>query len=92
MKEQSKRQFIRSCFYLALSVVSFVITSLFAGCNKKEKSTSQTASIKQEKKERLTGKGTAANTEMQYSGQRRQASQISISRDISFGIDCDLRC
>jgi len=39
MKEKSRREFIRSCFYLAISGLSYSLFSLFAGCKEKERST-----------------------------------------------------
>lgn len=55
MKEQSRGQFIKTCFYLALSGLSSAFISLCAGCNKKEKSDN----TDNEKKERLMGEKTA---------------------------------
>ena len=40
MKDQSRRRFIKSCFYLAISGFSFALMSLFTGCKKKGNSTS----------------------------------------------------
>lgn len=54
MNKQSKRQFIKSCLYLALSGLSSVFISLCAGCNKKETSESLTDNSDSDNKELLT--------------------------------------
>jgi len=59
MKEQSRRQFIKSCFYLAILGFSPAFTSLCAGCKKKEKSTYLPDILGHDKKERLIVEGTA---------------------------------
>ncbi len=51
MKKRSRKQFITSGFYFILTVLSSVIMSLFAGCNKKEKS----LSLPDKKKEQIMG-------------------------------------
>ncbi|MBU4184867.1 MAG: radical SAM protein [Proteobacteria bacterium] len=59
MKKQSRRQFISSCFYWAISGFGFSFISFCAGCNEERKSTSQPGFIRHENKERLTVEGTA---------------------------------
>ena len=59
MKEQSRRQFINSCLYLAISGFGSAFISLCAGCKKEEKSTSLAGILDHEKKEGLTVEGTA---------------------------------
>jgi putative pyruvate formate lyase activating enzyme len=54
MKEQSRRQFINSCLYLAISGLGSAFISLCAGCKKEEKSTSIAGILDHEEKERLT--------------------------------------
>ena len=58
MKEQSRRQFIKSCFYLTLSVFSSAFISLFVGCRKKEESASLTDNPDRERERRSFAQGT----------------------------------
>jgi len=59
MKQQSRRQFINSCLYLAISGFGSAFMSLCTGCKKEEKSTSLAGILDHEKKERPTVEGTA---------------------------------
>jgi len=59
MKVQLRRQFIKSCFYLAISGFSSAFISLCAGCKKKEKPTSPPDIRDHDKKEQLIVEGTA---------------------------------
>lgn len=59
MKEQSRRQFIKSCLYLAISGFSSAFIPLCAGCKKEKKSTSLPDILDHEKKERLIVERTA---------------------------------
>ncbi|MBA7549865.1 hypothetical protein ES705_42363 [subsurface metagenome] len=59
MKEQSRRQFIKSFFYLAISAMGFAFISLCAGCKKKAKSISLHDIPGHENKNRFLTKRTA---------------------------------
>ncbi|MDY7033113.1 MAG: radical SAM protein [Thermodesulfobacteriota bacterium] len=54
MKDQSRRQFIQSCIYCALSGVISTSIPLIASCNKKEKSTSLINGLEREEKSRTS--------------------------------------
>ena len=59
MEEKSRRQFIKSCFYAAISGFSPAFISLRAGCKKNEKSTSMLDILDHENKEQFVVAGTA---------------------------------
>ncbi len=58
MKEQPRRQFIKSCSYLALSGLGFTLASLCPGCGRAEAPTSPLSAAKRKKKEQAA-EGTA---------------------------------
>jgi len=57
MKTQSTRQFIASCFYLALSGISTAFASLYSGCKEKDETQSKTARFENTKYGKTTMKG-----------------------------------
>lgn len=59
MKQQSRRQFIESCLYLAISGFGCGFASLCAGCKKEERETSLSGILDHEKKERVAVEGAA---------------------------------
>ena len=52
MKEQSRRQFVKSCLYLTISGLGCAFVPLCPGCKREEKSTSLSGILGHEKKER----------------------------------------
>ena len=59
MKTHTRRHFIKSCFYLAISVISSFITSLFALSRHEEKKASIPAILKYESKQKSESYGLA---------------------------------
>ena len=59
MKKQSRRQFTKSCFYLALTGFSSIFNSLFAGCKQKEKPSNLAHILNQDKNKRIKIQRTA---------------------------------
>jgi putative pyruvate formate lyase activating enzyme len=59
MNEQSRRQFMESCLYLAISGFGCGFVSLCAGCKKEEKSASPSNILEHGKTDRLTVEGSA---------------------------------
>lgn len=59
MKGTSRRQFVKTCFYCALSGLGSSSFFLFTGCNKKEKSISPSDILDREKKEPLVADSAA---------------------------------
>ena len=58
MKEKSRRQFIKSFFYLAISAMGFAFISLCAGCKKKVKLISLNNITDRKNKGRFINNGT----------------------------------
>ena len=59
MKRQSKRQFIKSCFYLVVSGLGSSLTWLWAGCRNSEKTANPAENPGDRKKQRLDVESTA---------------------------------
>lgn len=63
MKRQSRKQFLKACFYLAVSGFSSTLISLFTGC--KQKANSTTLSLNNSRKNRL-GSGDTAKIDKNF--------------------------